>query len=272
MTDIVLQTISTGLALSKPEYTVMAKNIDKKLPLALQNASNFYKGHSQFMQVTLDVTSLTPLRSIYHTLAEIEQTRAALQENHIRMLKADIERRRKEAKLLEAVDPFDRELLELEIFETNTGAATSKHYMEGAIRKLNFLVNQHENLLAKIGKSKITEEDYEREERRYHIMTCFKQALCAARARNGIIDEGNLIYIFELGINQTHAQAELVGYLTMEESLIAQGEVPTHDMTVEWLESMADKFEGHATAFAEKRGFTVLDKQSLVNTLRLEDA
>jgi hypothetical protein len=81
--------------------------------------------------------------------------------------------------------------------------------MEGAVRKLNFFINQYDNILAKIGKTEITEEDYEQEEKRYHVMTCMKQGLNAARSRGGVIDEGNMIYLFDLGINAAQAQAEV---------------------------------------------------------------
>lgn len=270
LNDLTLQNLSNSLTTQKPEYGVMLQNIDAKLPAVLHACSNFYKGHSQFMNVTLDVTTLTPLRSIHQSLAEIEQTKSALQDNQIRLQKADIERRRKEAKLAETTDPFDRELLELEIFEAKVNANNSQNYIEGAIRKLNFFMNQYDSVLKKIGKTEITEEDFELEEKRYHVMTCFKQALNAARARSGVIDEGNMIYLFELGINAAHAQAEVFAYLTMENEMIAAGKPPTHDLTVKWLENCADKFQDCATKFAESRGFIVLDKQSLANTPQLE--
>jgi hypothetical protein len=85
----------------------MLNNIDAKLPAVMKTETNFIKGHSQFMNVTLDVTTLTPLRSIYQSLAEIEQTRAALQENHFKLKKAEIECRRKESKLAETTDQFE---------------------------------------------------------------------------------------------------------------------------------------------------------------------
>ena len=185
-----IQNISTALTTTvKPEYNTMLANIDANFPAVVQNASNFYKGHSQFMNVTLDVTPLTPMRSMYQSLAEIEQTKAALQEAHINLKKKDIEVRRKESQLLTTEDSFDKELLEIEILELRSQAASSKNYVEGAIRKLNFFVNQHNSLLAKLGKESITEEDYEREEVKYHIMTCMKQALNAARSRGGVIDD-----------------------------------------------------------------------------------
>lgn len=269
--DLMIANISTALTSSKPEYGAMLQNIDTKLPAVLKGASNFYKGHSQFMNAVLDVTPLTPLRSIYQSLAEIEQTRAALQENHFKLRKAEIERRRKEAQLAETEDPFDRELLELEILEAKANASSTQNYMEGAVRKLNFFMNQYDNVLKKIGKAEITEEDYEKEEVRYHIMTCMKQGLNAARARGGVIDEGNMIYLFDLGINAAQAQAEVFAYLTMENDLISQGKAPTHEMTVAWLEACADKWADDPSKFAASRGFQVLDKTSLTNTPQLEN-
>jgi hypothetical protein len=268
-----IQNISTALTTTvKPEYNTMLANIDANFPAVVQNASNFYKGHSQFMNVTLDVTPLTPMRSMYQSLAEIEQTKAALQEAHINLKKKDIEVRRKETQLLTTEDPFDKELLEIEILELRSQAASSKNYVEGAIRKLNFFVNQHNSLLAKLGKENITEEDYEREEVKYHIMTCMKQALNAARSRGGIIDEGNMIYLFDLGINAAQAQAEVFAYLSMENELITNGQAPTHEMTVKWLEACAEKWANDPIKFAESRGFIVLDKNSLTNFLPAPEA
>jgi hypothetical protein len=241
------------------------------MPAVIRDTSNFHKSHSQFMQVTLDITAITPIRSIKHTLAEIDRTRMALQEAYINLRKKQVEIKRKEHQLTETTDPFDQELLEIEIMELQSHMENAQNAVNGALRKVNFLVNQHENLLAKIGRTEITEEDYEREEARYHIMTCMKQALNAARARGGVIDEGNLIYLFDLGISAAQAQAEVFAYLEMERKILEAGRAPTHDMTVKWLEACADKWQQDPANFAANRGFTTLDRSSLTNTPQLED-
>lgn len=255
----------TNLPVAKPEYNLMLKNIQEKMPAVVQNSSNFHKSHSQFMQVTLDVTAITPIRSIKHTLAEIDRTKMALQEAYINLRKKHIEKRRKEAQLQIVVDEFDRELLEVEIMEINTHAENTQNAVHGAVRKMNFLVNQHKQLLEKVGKAEITEEDYEREEARYHIMTCMKQALNAARSRGGVIDEGNLIYLFDLGINAADAQSEVIAYLKAEANLIENEKAPAHEMTLRWLEACADKWQNDPAKFAARRGFSVFDKASLTN-------
>ncbi len=265
--ELILGNMNTTLAISKPEYNVMLKNIQDRMPAVTRDTSNFHKSHSQFMSVTLDVTAITPIRSIKHTLAEIDRTKSALQEAYIGLRKKQVELKKKERELESCTDPLDRELLEIEILEVNSHLEGTQNHVNGALRKMNFMVNQHKQLLEKAGKNEITEEDYEKEESKYHIMTCMKQALNAARSRNGMIDEGNLIYLFDLGINAAQAQAEVFAYLNMENQLISNGTAPTHEMTMRWLEACADKWANDPATFAGRRGFSVFDESSLTNRL-----
>ena len=164
------------------------------------------------------------------------------------MMKKDIELRQKEKKLADGdyKDELERELLETEILEVKVNMNNIQNSVSGAIRKMNFFTNQYKSILKKLGKDDITEEEYEKEEARYHVMTCMKQALNAARARGGVIDEGNLIYLFDMGINSAQAQAEIYAYLKMENKLMDEGKAPTHEMTMQWLEACADKFSGES--------------------------
>ncbi len=266
--DLIISNMTTALTTQKPEYNLMLQNIDSCMPAVVRDTSNFHKSHSQFMSVTLDVTAITPIRSIKHSLAEIDRTRSALQEAYIGMRKKQNELARKQDELANPKEPLDKfqiELLEIEILELQGQLEGTQNHVNGAIRKMNFFVNQHQQLLEKLGKTEITEEDYEREEARYHIMTCMKQGLNAARSRGGVIDEGNMIYLFDLGINAAQAQAEVFAYLNMENQLISQGQAPTHEMTMRWLEACADKWEKDPESFANRRGFSIFDKTSLTN-------
>ena len=262
--DLIIKEISNS-PLVKKEYKAMLDNIHTTLPAIKQSSSNFYKSHSQFMGVMLDVTAITPIRSVKHTLAEIDKTRMALEEAHLKMRKKDIELREKEHKLKTDLDmtEFEKELLETEILEIQVNMNNIQNSITGAIRKMNFFTNQYKSILKKLGKEDITEEEYEKEEANYHVMTCMKQALNAARSRGGVIDEGNLIYLFDMGINSAQAQAEIYAYLKMENDMMASGKAPTHEMTMQWLEACAAKFSKDAEAFAERRGFKLYDEESL---------
>ena len=269
--DLVIQKL-TDSPLVKKEYKQMLTNINSSLPAIKKSSGNFYKSHSQFMGVMLDVTAITPIRSVKHTLAELDKTRMALEEAQLKMMKKDIELRKKERELEDGKynDQFERETLETEILEIKVNMSNIQNSISGAIRKMNFFTNQYKSILKKLGKDDITEEEYEKEESNYHVMTCKKQALNAARARGGVIDEGNLIYLFDMGINSAQAQAEIYSYLRMENDLMSKGQAPTHEMTMQWLEACADKFSGDAEKFAERRGFKLYDEESL-NTKLIEN-
>jgi hypothetical protein len=45
--------------------------------------------------------------------------------------------------------------------------------------------------------------------------------------------------------------------------MIARGETPTHEMTMQWLENCAELFKKDSVKFADRRGFQLLDKKSL---------
>ena len=270
--DLIIKKISNS-PMVKKEYKVMLENINKTLPAIKQSSSNFYKSHSQFMGVMLDVTAITPIRSVKHTLAELDKTRMALEEAHLKMMKKDIELREKENQLdnAEYKNDFEKEKLEVDILEIKVNMNNIQNSITGAVRKMSFFTTQYNSILKKLGKDDITEEEYEKEESRYHVMTCLKQALNAARARGGVIDEGNLIYLFDMGINSAQAQAEVYAYLEMENKLMAEGKAPTHEMTMKWLEACADKFSSDAEKFAERRGFKLYDEDSLNTKLLTGD-
>jgi len=261
--EISISSLKSELTQLPKEYSPMLQNIQENLPVIQATSENFYKSHSQYMNATVDITDLTPLHSVRHILARVERKKAALAEAQIKRRKDDIELRRKQKQLEETTDEFDRELLEIEIIELMNGLTSGENYIKGAIREMSFLMTQYQSVLDKLGKEHLTEEDFEEDEKRYHVMTALKQALNAARPRGGLIDEGNSIYLFDIGVNVAHAQAEIFNYLKQEQEMIENGLAPSHEMTMEWLERCADKFKDCGTRFAESRGLIPLDQKSL---------
>ena len=261
--EISVKTLKSDLKVVTPEYQGMLQHIEETMPATNAACDNFYKSHSQMMTVTLDITDLTPVRSIKHTLASIERTKSALAEAQINMKKNEIKIMKKQREIDADTDDLDRAEHEIEMIELMNNNRNIENSAKGAIRKMSFLMTQYRSVLDHIGKDHITEEDYEREEKRYHVMTALKQALNSARPRGGVIDEGNSIYLFDIGVNVSHAQAEIFNYLKIENEMVTNGQAPSHEMTVEWLEKCADKFQDCSERFAESRGFTILDEKSL---------
>ena len=265
---LIVKNIGHVLDNPRPEYKSMISNINERMPDIRQASSNFYKGHSQFMNVTVDVTAITPIRSIKHSLAEIEKTKEALNAAYIAAHRTQLKIKKKQQKLNKCCpiqDELKIEKLKLDILQLESETISGQNYVKGAIRKLNFFINQYDSLLKHLGITEVTEEMYEKEEARYHIMTAMKQALSAARSKAGLIDEGNQIYLFDIGINGAQAQVEVFNYLKMENQMIKEGIQPTHEMSMRWLEACADKFASDPQTFAERRGFKLLDKKSLTN-------
>ena len=262
--SLTLESISKLPSINK-KYKSMLKHINNTLPAIKKTSSNFYKSHSQFMGVMLDVTSITPVRSIKHTLAEIERTRGALEESQLKLMENRILMKKHEKKLKnKELDNIDIEHLKFKILRLKVVESNIMNSVQGAIRKMSFFTTQYKSLLKKIGKKDITEQDYEEEEIKYHIMTCMKQALISARSRQGYIDEGNLIYLFDMGINSSVAQKMVFDYLKKENDMLQNEKNPTHEMTLKWLEHCVDIFKNDSKKFADRRGFELLDKKSLL--------
>jgi hypothetical protein len=260
--EIALQKISSDLAIT-PEYKEMLEHINANLPAINRDSENFYKSASQFKNVTLDVTDPTPMGSLKHILAVIDKTRAALEEGHINVKRQQIALQKKTYEYDNCENVYDKELLWVDIIEINNGLNTSEKYIKGALRKLSFFTTQYQAMMERLGINEVTELDYELNESRQHVMTAMKQALCAARARGGSIDEGNHIYLFDMGINGAVAQAEITAYLEVEQELLSKRIEPNHEITIAWLEACADKFADNGSKFAELRGFIPLDRKSL---------
>lgn len=263
MSNLELKQIATDLEVSGP-YKTMLETINNKLPATIFDSENFNKSSSQFKGATLDVADLTPINAARHLLATINKTRQALEEAQIGLRKETVKHGRLTEELESCTDRWRREELQIELDQIETQMANGEASVRGAIRKLHFNLNQYQAILEHLGVDHITEEMYEADQARFHVMTAFNQALTAARARNGYIDEGNHIYLFQLGINGAVAQMEVDWLLNTEAQLLNDGKAPTHKMVTNWLEACADKYAGNAQEYAQRRGVLAFDESSLL--------
>lgn len=261
MSDLILKDISNSLNISS-KYENMITHISDALPRINNDTESFNKSSSQFKNFTLDITNLTPIDSARHILAVVQQTRLALEEASIALKKKELKLRKKKEKRESAIG-YKAEMLDIEISELEGQIFNIEAAARGAIRKLSFMVTQYKNIMDKLGKDSLTEEDYENDQRRYHIMTAFNQALCAARSRGGLIDEGNHIYLSQLGINGAVAQKEITALLEAEQEMLNNGIEPSQFLVLNWLEGCADKFENYSIDLIKLRGFIPMDRLSL---------
>lgn len=263
MTELINLSSKTSLA-----YTNMRERISEIMPRVAESNQAFYKSDSQLKMVSLDITDLTDIGAAKHILARIEKKREALKESEINLRKKKIKLAKKEELLIKA-EGYKAQELEIDILEIKSQIESTSNYQSGAIRELAFLVEQYNAICEKLGVEVITEDMYEADQARYHIMRAFSQALAAARARQGLIDEGNFIYLQDLGINGAAAQREVIALLEKEQEILNNGQVPTFELQYEWLQKIGDKFAPEVARYAESRGFKPL-VESALSTKQLE--
>ena len=251
------------------QYTPMLARIDTVLPLAKIDTENFNKSSSQFKVATLDVVDLTPINSAKHLLAVVQRTRQAIEEASITLRRKQVELKRKELELMSS-EGTDTDELVIDIDELKMQIDNIEASGRGAVRRLANALDQYQAILDALGKDHLTELDYENDQARYHIMTAFNQALTAARARGGLIDEGNHIYLFQLGINGAVAQREITALLEAEQEALNEGMAPTHEGVVKWLNLVADKFEKAPELYAAQRNMKTLNTDLLLENKQMK--
>lgn len=260
-----------------PEHKEMLEVVKQALPEVQRSTSLFYKTQSQFMDNMMTVSHMTPLRNLRQILAQMNSTREAIKEAHFKLKKKEVELKQKQREynglfaegsdgmmLNDKNDDLKADLLEIEMAEIVSNADSTRGYISGAIRTLANYTQQYNLIMAKHGLENWNEADFEKEEERYHIMKAFEQALCAARSRNGMIDEGNMIYLTQIGINGATAQFYMLNYLQNEQNLLKEGKAPTHKAYRDFLEEMANIFAGSAKEFAETKGMTTVSNVALI--------
>lgn len=250
-----------------PEHGKMLQEINDYLPEIHRATSNFNKRQSQFMDNMLTTSHPTPIRNIRQILSEITRAKEALAEAHYKNRKKEVKIKIKKRALDNTKDELKKEMMQIEISELYSQLQTSQGYVSGAIRKITNHIIQMKSIIKEKGLSNFNEIDFEEEDEQYHIMKAFDQGLNAARSHYGIIDEGNMIYFSQLGINGACAQRHISQYLAEEQKIFESGDVePTFAMTLKFLHSMAEIYAGNAEKLARHKGMTgkVTKKAALV--------
>lgn len=274
---------NTALAPFYSTHGNMIRDIKTNLPAINKDMSIFGKTQSQFMDVMMTVSHPTPIRNLRQISAQINRTMSALQEAgfNIRKKQIQAEIKQKEAtEFYQIGDELHGKLSEVEAEELLTQIKSTEMYISGAIRKVKNYIDQYQSILQKIGKTELTEDDFEQEEARYHVMRAFQQALSAARSRGGTIDEGNFIYFQQIGVNGSVAQKHVRDFLIKEEQLIKNATIvengrsvlkvdllPSATLELEFLNKMGDLYQKNALQLCEAKGMTLINNSAM---LRLE--
>lgn len=279
-----ISNVSKSLGL-QPEYKGML-DIIERADVAIANATQQHgKTHSQFQYAALDcsgpIAGFTKLRNWRQVLAVIDRTREALEDAYINLQEQELAL---DLLLQQQDDPKNEDpFLHIKIARASVQVNRIKRNMAGAIRKLSTYVLQFNELerqirieLNKKEDEPITEEDFEKDEERFHIMKVFQQALQAARSNGGRVDHGNMIYFDDVGINGSLAQDDIKKYLSEIEPRYYQlNPKDVHGMyalEVQFLKEMAKKYSGCSKGLIEAKGMLsgVLPEVTLKNLTHKE--
>lgn len=247
----------------------MLESIQANMPKINQASQNFMKRQSQFMDNQFTIHHPTPIRNMRQILAQIAKTKEAIRYNYYKMELKKIKTQILERDLESETDELKAKRMRVKIEGFKSSLESSKGYFTGAIRELKNYVDQYNAILESHEIPENWDElDFENEEEEYHIKKAFEQALIAARARpDASIDEGNQIYMSQIGINGTAAKFLVKQFLMNEEAVINQSlkkleqnpglnqlQLPTYESQLNFLERMYQTFKGCTAQFAKHKG------------------
>lgn len=255
MLDIAVRNPDELFIETLPEKYKSMVEILKENSAEITRATNvFQKAQSQTMDSLLTVTALTPIRNLRQMLAEMKRLKQALGEAYFKIEKNKIKIKQKTKDFESNTDELEKELLQVQIDELNWQNQNIMEGVSGAIRKLTSYTVQFKSLQEKHNLKGFTEADFEEEEEAYHISRACQQGLTAARSHFGVIDEGNMIYFQQLGINGAAIQRDMKDLLDKEQEIISKGGEPSHLLEVEWILNMVRKYKGCTKKFLLYRG------------------
>ena len=215
------------------------------------------------MDNVLTVSHPTPLRNIRQILAEINKTKAGLQESYFNAKETEVKIKKLKRKLDKEVDELEIELLEIKVQKKQAQLYNIQELQKSAIRKINNYITQIKAIKEKHNLENFDELDFEKEEEKYHIMKAFSQAINAARSRHGKVDEGNQIYFQQIGINGQLAEKYINELFEQERIIIENGNIPSADFIDSFLDNMYNIFKGCTDDVYIRKGM-LKDESSLL--------
>jgi hypothetical protein len=216
---------------------------------------NFSKSQSNFMDTMLVFNAPTTVRNLRQISAEIESKKGALLENQHKLRKAQIVLRKKirDLELMKndpESDPFDIELLEVDIEHSIANRDNAKSYIEAALKTILCMKQQYDTILKNKGITDVTELDFEKEEEEYHIKKSSQQAFEDILA-SGRISVGNNRYLLQLGIMPNLVHEFWIKFLTSPNAYDKKEFDKKH-------EELYQKLKGICVGEANKRGMEEL--------------
>lgn len=223
------------------------KNIAEFMPEINRATNSFGRRQSQFMDFVMTVSAHTDYRNLRQLLAEIENKRTAIKENQFKLKKqiVNLAILKKEFETTIFADELNKLQKQLEIEEAEAGIIDSRLYIEGALKAIYEMEEAYKEIMKEHNvPEKWDEQDFEDEEKKYHILQSVDQSFRDV-VQTGRIGLGNQEYVIQLGINPVQLTTDIILFIKeIENSMMRNNnERISHNVFLNFLDRMYDKYK-----------------------------
>ena len=251
MTDLILKSFN-GVAQHKSyggnTLEVNLANAQKSIEKVQYTERIWDRSRSQWVLKFLTCSNADGWLRMRQISAEMNRKRMALQEAKFGYMKKLTEAKIKRDEMLEEGNENKKLLLEIEAAEFESQAAETLIKVEGALKEVETLAQMHDELKERLGD--ITEEEFEKAQTRAHIKRATMQAVREVK-ECGKIKCGNAEYLEQSGLSTSAIYGEILAFIEKE----SKSGIGDTSMLHQFLDAVADKYEGAAIQQAEWLGF-----------------
>ena len=226
----------------------LTKRVSESIQKISEKTRSFDRTNSQ---TTLAMGTLTmlngqsPMRILRQVTAEVNKRTGALYEAQY-----NIAKKKDELKELE-LENADNDVKKAEIIKLKHEIASTEFAAQGSLKDIAALSDSYERVMAKNNIDDWDEATFEQEEKRHHVRRGFEM-LYRNLIEYGRGKEATLEYLQQYGVHVQVAIMEVSGYVATVNEMINKKEHPNAGHLEDFLDTMRDKYEGHADISSER--------------------
>jgi len=217
---------------------------------AIQNQTRIFD--RQNSQTSLTLTTLTmlsgqsPMRMMRQVMAEIEKRQSALYEAQYNVAKSKSELE----KLLDKKDDLSK-VEQASAIKLQHEITMTENKANGSLKDIAILMDSYDSIKKTNDIDNWSEEDFEQEEKAHHTRRGF-ELLYRNLIEYGRGKEATLEYLQQYGVHVQIAIAEVSGYITLVNELVARGDKITSLHLEDFLDEMKDKYSNNADEVSKR--------------------
>ena len=217
---------------------------------AIQNQTRIFD--RQNSQTSLTLTTLTmlsgqsPMRMMRQVMAEIEKRQSALYEAQYNVAKSKSELE----KLLDKKDDLSK-VEQASAIKLQHEITMTENKANGSLKDIAILMDSYDSIKKTNDIDNWSEAEFEQEEKAHHTRRGF-ELLYRNLIEYGRGKEASLEYLQQYGVHAQIAIAEVSGYITLVNELVARGDKITSLHLEDFLDEMKDKYSNNADEVSKR--------------------